>query len=231
MTTTKTPPLHGSHLRTYERIFQHPLSHNLEWREVRTMLGRLGEVNEESNGHVAVVRNGHTLSLHRSHSKDITDVHELMEIRHFLERSETPLSEPADQAGHVLVVISHHEARVFPSTAHGTAPETVKSHDARYVGHAADSKETSRGKEIPSPGSYFEPLVAVLKGTGKILIFGGGAGNSSEMEVFLTWLKNHQPEVSGRVVGSVVVGEHQLSDGELLAKAREFFAGPPAVSK
>ncbi len=187
------------------------------------MLGRLGKVNEESNGHIAVVRYGHTLSLHRSHSKDITDVHELMEIRHFLERSEKPLSQPADQDGHILVVISHHEARVFHSAAHGTAPEIVKSHDSRYLGHAADSKETSRGKEIPAPDSYFEPLAVALKNAGKILLFGGGSGNSSEMGVFVTWLQKHHLQLSSRIIYSVVVDEHQLSDGELLSKAREFY--------
>lgn len=215
--------LKGSHLRAYERIFQHPVSHNLEWREVRSMLSRLGQINEEPNGHVAITRNGHSLSLHRSHSKDITDIHELMEIRHFLERSETPMSPPADQDGQMLVVISHHEARVFHSVVHGTKPETVKSNKSRYVGHAADSKETSRGKEIPSPGSYFEPLAVILKNAGKILFFGGGSGNSSEMEAFVAWLNKHQPELYGRIVGSVVVDEHQLSDGELLSQAREFY--------
>jgi hypothetical protein len=29
--------LTGSHLRTYERIFQHPISHNLEWRDVHAL--------------------------------------------------------------------------------------------------------------------------------------------------------------------------------------------------
>lgn len=221
--------LKGSHLRTYKKIFQHPVSHNLEWREVQTMLGRLGQVNEEPNGHVAVIRNGHTLSLHRSHSKDITDIHELMEIRHFLERSETPLPPVADQGNQMLIVISHHEARIFHSVAHGTTPETVKSNESRYIGHAANSKETSRGKEIPAPGSYFEPLVASLKNAGKILIFGGGSGNSSEMEVFMTWLKKHHSELSGHIIGSVIVDEHQLSDGELLSKAREFYTKLQAV--
>jgi hypothetical protein len=100
-----TPPsLSGSNLRTYERIFQHPVSHNLEWREVRTMLGHLGQLVEEPNGHLNITRNGHTLVLHRSHSKDITDLHELMEIRHFLEKSEIPLP-PAISAIPQLVVI------------------------------------------------------------------------------------------------------------------------------
>ena len=88
------------------------------------MLGQLGQLSEESNGHVHIVRNGHTLDLHRSHSKDIADIQELMEIRHFLERSETPVPE-SSPGGDVLVVISHHEARLFHSEAHGVPFSTV----------------------------------------------------------------------------------------------------------
>jgi hypothetical protein len=220
----------GSHLRTYEKLFQHPLSHNLEWHEVRTMLGELGQLTEESNGHIAVARNGHSLVLHRPHSKDITDIHELMEIRHFLERSETPLQQTNPQ-GHVLVVISHHDARIFHSELHGTPAEPVRSHDSRYLGHAVDSKDFSRGKENPPPGSYFEPLAAALDEARKILLFGCASGDSSEMDGFRTWLEKHHPELAGRIVGSVVVDEHHLSDGELLAKAREFYAQLPLLSQ
>ncbi len=113
------PPLHGSHLKTYEKLFQHPLSHNLEWHDVQTMLGKLCEMTVDANGHVCVARNGHTLVLRRPKTKDLTDMHELKQIRQFLERSETELpSTPPDS--HVLVVMSHHEARVFHSVEPGS---------------------------------------------------------------------------------------------------------------
>ncbi len=120
------------------------------------MLGKLGQVTEESNSHVAISRNGHTLMLHRPHTKDIADIHELMEIRHFLDKSETPLPE-ASSPGQVLVVLSHHEARLFHTEKHGTAAETVQSDESRYFRHEADSKDFSRGKEIPTPSTFFEP--------------------------------------------------------------------------
>lgn len=219
--------LGGSHLRTYEKIFQHPISHNLEWRDVRTMLGRLGELTEGANGNLSMARNGHTLALHRTNQKDITDMHELMEIRHFLERSEVPLP-PALLDGRVLVVISHHEARIFQSALHGAAGQTVKSHDSRYHGHAEGSKDFSRGKEIPAPESFFEPLAAALKGVRKILLAGCGSGNASAMEMFSKWLATHQPELASRIIHSVIVDEHHQSDGELVAMARKLYARLPA---
>jgi hypothetical protein len=73
-----TKTLSGSHLRTYERIFQHPISHNLEWRDVRSLFGNL-----------KITRNGHTFVLHPSGKKDISEMDEIMAIRHFLERSDS----------------------------------------------------------------------------------------------------------------------------------------------
>jgi hypothetical protein len=47
---------------------------------------------------------------------------------------------------------------------------------------------------------------------------------SSEMDQFIAWLKTHHPEVAKRIIGSQVVDEHHLTTGQLLAKAREFYA-------
>ncbi len=89
-----TTSLTGSHLRTYERIFQHPISHNLEWRDVRALFGKLGTIEEEANGNLKVSRNGHTLVLHSTSAKDVTEMDEVMALRHFLERSEAPQINP-----------------------------------------------------------------------------------------------------------------------------------------
>ncbi len=56
-----TLSLTGSHLRTYEKIFQHPISHNLPWRDVHSLLGELGQIAQEPNGNFKATRNGQTL--------------------------------------------------------------------------------------------------------------------------------------------------------------------------
>src|SRR5476651_866114 len=84
-----TTSLSGANQRTYDRIFQHPVSHNLEWRDVHSLLGHLGQASEEANGNLRVTRNGQLLVLHAQRTKDVASVDELMELRHFLERSET----------------------------------------------------------------------------------------------------------------------------------------------
>jgi hypothetical protein len=44
------------------------------------------------------------------------------------------------------------------------------------------------------------------------------------MDQFVGWLKDHHPDLSKRVIGSVVVDENHLTVGQLLAKAREFYS-------
>ncbi len=83
-----TSDLTGSHLRTYNTIFQHPVSHNLEWREVRALFAHIAEVAEQPNGNLRVTRHGESIVLHPPRTKDVHDVEELMAIRHFLQRSE-----------------------------------------------------------------------------------------------------------------------------------------------
>ena len=83
--------LTGSHLRTYDRIFQHPISHNLEWRDVCALFEEMGDVEAEPNGNLKATRNGHSLVLHPPHAKDVP-VDEIMIIRHFLKQSETVLT-------------------------------------------------------------------------------------------------------------------------------------------
>jgi hypothetical protein len=220
-----TPPLTGSHLRTYDRIFQHPISHNLEWRDVRSLLAKLGEIVQEHNGNLTVTRNGQSLVLHAPRTKDVAEMDEIMTLRHFLKRSETAEPAAAEKEIHWLLVIDHHEARIFHAEIVGAVPQRVLPYGAgEFFRHAKDSKATSRGQEKPDPNTFFEPVVKALQPSGPILVFGTGTGTGSEMEQFSAWAKAHRPDVAQRIIGSVVVNESHLSEGQLLEKAREFYA-------
>jgi len=221
---TTPPPLPGSHLRTYKAIFQHPVSHNLGWHDVHALFRHLGQVQEEPNGNLKVTRNGQTLVLHPPRTKDVADTDELMALRHFLERSEKS-AETDKKATHWLLVIDHREARIYRSEMHGAIPQQILPHAPEdYFRHAHNSKDFSRGKEKPDPNSFFEPVAQALQAAGQILILGTGTGTSSEMDQFVAWLKLHHLELAKRIIGSLVVDEHHLTEGQLLAKAREFYA-------
>jgi len=216
------PTLKGSHLRTYNTIFQHPITHNLDWREVHSMFKHLGEVTDESNGNLKLTRNGQTLILHRPNTKDVANSDEVMSLRHFLEKSETIPAKVEAKDGHWLLLIDHHEARIFHSEIHGGLPHKILPEE--YSQHTRDSADVSRGKEKPDATSFFKPVADALHGAGQILVFGSGTGTSSEMTQFTQWLKFHHPELASRIVGSVVIEGQHFSDDQLLAKAREFYA-------
>jgi hypothetical protein len=139
-------------------------------------------------------------------------------------------SKAQDEDLHWLLVIDHHEARIFRSEAVGASPLHVLPHEAEaHFRHARHSRDFSRGKEKPDPNSFFEPVAAAMKAGGRILIFGTGTGMSSEMDQFVAWLKLHHPDAAGRIVGALVVDEHHMTEGQLLGKARDFYATVPAA--
>jgi hypothetical protein len=108
---------------------------------------------------------------------------------------------------------------------HGAIPQQILPHKPEdYFRHAHNSKDFSRGQEKPDPNSYFEPVARALSAGGKFLIFGTGTGMSSEMDQFISWLKVHHHELSKQMIGSQVVDEYHLTEDQLLAKAREFYA-------
>jgi hypothetical protein len=220
-----TTQLTGSHLRTYQAIFQHPVSHNLEWHDVYSLFRQLGRVEEEPNGNLKVTRNGQVLVLHPSRTKDVAETDELMALRHFLERSETVPPTANGELAHWLLVIDHHEARLFHSEMHGALPQQILPHKPDdYFRHAHHSRDFSRGQEKPDPNSFFEPVAHELQGAGRVLIFGTGTGTSSEMDQFIGWLNRQHPELARRIIGTAVVDSHHLTEGQLLAKARDFYA-------
>jgi len=227
---TNASPLSGSHLRTYTMIFQHPQARNLEWHEVHALFRQIGRVEEEPNGNLKVTRNGQVLVLHPPRKKDIDEADDVLALRSFLERSEPVAAAPGGAVARWLLVIDHREARIFHVDGGGSVTFRIRPPGAgEFFRHAARSDQFSRGKEKPDPDSYFGPVAEALRLRGEILLFGTGTGMSDEMGRFVAWAKEHDPGVAARIVATVVVDEHHLSQGQLLAKAREILAGPRPV--
>jgi len=221
-------PLSRSHQRTYDAIFRHPAARNLGWRDVRSMLGALAEaVEEEPNGNLKVTRNGQTLVLHTSLDKNVAEIEELMEIRHFLERSSAVAAEAAAEGVHLLVVIDHRQARVYRTQMHGSLPQRVTPYDPGGFGrHLHYVQDDSTGKRKPERKSFYNAVAKLLEDAEEVLLFGSGTGTSSAMEHLLAELKLHHGDVAERIVGSIVLDETHLTEDQLLARAREFYASP-----
>jgi hypothetical protein len=81
-----TTDLDGEHRDTVERIFSHPSSGNVEWRQVRALLEAVGTVTEEHNGKLKVTLGDETEVLQPPREKDI-DQQMIVDLRRMLRRA------------------------------------------------------------------------------------------------------------------------------------------------
>jgi hypothetical protein len=125
----------------------------------------------------------------------------------------------------LLLVIDHREAQVYRLGFHGAVPERIIPYDpygnGQYL-HSAD--EWTDGKRRPERKRFYEAVAKTLQAAGQILVLGSGIGRSYAMEQLLADLKDHHPDVSKKIVGSVLVDVHELSANRLLPQAQAFYA-------
>lgn len=81
-----TPELSSAHRDTLARIFSHPSSGNIEWRQVRSLLEAVGTTTEEHNGKLRVTIEGQTEVLQPPRDKDI-DQQLIVDLRRMLTRA------------------------------------------------------------------------------------------------------------------------------------------------
>lgn len=78
--------LNNHHRDTLVSIFQHPTSHNIEWKAVVSLLDVVGEVEETKDGRFRVLIGGETQTLARPRNKDI-DVQTIVDLRRMLTKA------------------------------------------------------------------------------------------------------------------------------------------------
>jgi hypothetical protein len=78
--------VNANHRRTLERIFAHPESANLEWRQVRSLLEAVGTVSDRHDGKVEITVGDETMVLEPPHGKDV-DKDTIVDLRHLLSRA------------------------------------------------------------------------------------------------------------------------------------------------
>ena len=79
-------PVNSDHRATLERIFAHPASGNIEWRQVRSLLEALGAASEEHNGKLKVTFRGEVEVLQPPRGKDV-DPQMIVDLRRMLRRA------------------------------------------------------------------------------------------------------------------------------------------------
>jgi len=78
--------LSSHHRDTVEKIFRHPASRNIEWRQVVSLLETIGTVTHEHNGKLKVTLGAETEVLPASHAKDV-DVQIVVDLRRMLKQA------------------------------------------------------------------------------------------------------------------------------------------------
>lgn len=213
-----------NHLQTYQRIFQHPTLYNIGWREVTAMLRELCQVEEKPNGSLRFTRRGQTLVVRPPLTKEVSDINELNALRDFLLHTEEVPPETGEATTHWVLVIDHHQARIFNSDQTGTEALALQPPATTdHFRHTVDSADFSHGREPHGQNAYFTSVAQALKNAPNVLVVGAGTGMGSCMQQFVGWVKSHHPDLAGRIIGTVTVNEHHMSDDQLLVLARKFF--------
>ncbi len=78
--------LNNHHRDTVRKLFEHPPSRNIEWREVESLLDAVGTVTREPNGKFVVRVGPETEVFHRPHGKDV-DEQMIVDLRRMLENA------------------------------------------------------------------------------------------------------------------------------------------------
>jgi len=78
--------LSSHHRDTVEKIFSHPASRNIEWRQVVSLLETIGTVTQEHNGKLKVTLGPETEVLPAAHGKDV-DVQIVVDLRRMLKQA------------------------------------------------------------------------------------------------------------------------------------------------
>lgn len=71
------------HRKTANKIFAHPLSHNIQWHDVETLLERVGIVGLSHSGNITVTVGAVVYSLGKAHGHDLDD-DQVVKVRHVL---------------------------------------------------------------------------------------------------------------------------------------------------
>jgi hypothetical protein len=78
--------LSNHHRDTLAKIFEHPPSENVEWRQILSLLDAVGETKQEHNGKILVTVGTETETLHPPHGKDV-DRQMLVDLRRMLKNA------------------------------------------------------------------------------------------------------------------------------------------------
>jgi hypothetical protein len=80
---TEGAPIDGHHLATVEKIFRHPVSHNIQWHDVLSLLRSVALVTEEHDGRYKVTLGPESETFDAPRQHDV-DEQQVIDLRRML---------------------------------------------------------------------------------------------------------------------------------------------------
>lgn len=215
--------LKGADLRTLTRIWQHPLTLNLALRDVIRLFTAIERAETQHNGDIRLRIGNETLTLQRSHGKDLTS-DEVITIRHFLDR--TGWSPTAPQLAPVTILAA--DMVVIIDRAGARVHRLGSADDPHHILHDIDAAQHDSDREgiWPADQRFFADIASALTPTGRIVVIGHGKGQSNAAQHLIAWADSHRPDIHARIARNIVADLPNMTTGELLALARHALANP-----
>ncbi len=128
----------------------------------------------------------------------------------------------------VVLTITQHETRVWATgISKGALPEKIFAPSGLNSHHfRTDPVNHGRG-DGPGVPAYFEQIVKSISGASEILLIGHGHGKASSMLHFIQYLERKHAVLASKVVDALDTNIDAMTEPQILAMARDWFAAHP----
>lgn len=208
--------------RVLDRIFQHPISHNLAWREVTALFKTLGAVEQAHNGHLVFKLGTNQLTFAAAQAKDLA-ADDVMSLRHLLTQAgwhAAPIpAEPAAEAA-IAIIIDHAGARIYElplDEVHHAPKETHHLHHAI----ARRQHDADREEGFPADHRFFDAIAKDVPADARIIVVSHGTGQSNEGAHLMDYMAKHHRIVHDRIARVLVADLTHTSVPQQLRLARD----------
>ncbi len=208
------------HEKIIDKIFAHPTSHNIEWRELIAALKSIGSVEEVSNGKYHFTHNGRTLTFDEPGAKDVSE-EEILRLRRFLNDTAKP------DIGHVdkdcaIIVVTHDDVSVYRAVSDSKELKSeFKADDVhgyrRHVHHKGIERDAM---PQPDEDAYYDAVADALEGSERIVLMSNGTGSSNSGERFLFEFTKRHHLIAEKIVSELTVDIEALTLPQLISVGR-----------
>jgi hypothetical protein len=215
-----------------QNLLQGKLPRSVRWDEALELIEHLGRVEAHGGGEeFAFIVGAHRELFKRPHGTDL-GIDEVSRLRRFLKAADAEPAAPEHaHDSTTVVVIDHHSAHLFrdanvgggqSSAGGGQQGVEIKPYDPHHFHHHLVHRKEAhyQGDRVPEETSFYEEIAQALVSAQNVVLVGHGVGKSSAVDVLLSHLKAHHPDLAGRVRGVEVVDLSALSEPQIEAIVR-----------